>query len=270
MAFKETYEQFIEKFKPNRTTDDCFTPDEVYEAVLQWAVEELHLEGREVVRPFWPGGDYEHYDYPEGCVVIDNPPFSIYAEVVRFYLSRGIHFLLFAPGLAQLVMGADVCYLCTFNNVTYQNGALVRTCFTTNLVPGTRLWTCHELRRRVQQAADDYYKRVKRNLKGCKKNGAKKKYAYPDHLITAASVGKIAVRGVELRIPTHECTYVRRAGGVDLFGGGLLLSLNAAARRAAAEREADERAKLDEANLIAIVEEPYSPPEDPDEMLTNI
>lgn len=55
MAYGETYEQFIEKFKPKRTTDDCFTPDEVYEAVLQWAVEELHLEGREVVRPFWPG-----------------------------------------------------------------------------------------------------------------------------------------------------------------------------------------------------------------------
>lgn len=201
-------------------------------------------------------------------MVIDNPPFSIYAKVVRFYLSRGIHFLLFAPGLTQLVAGADVCYLCTFNNVTYQNGALVRTCFTTNLVPDTRLWTCPELRRRVQQAADDYYNRVIRNLYGCKKNGAKKKYAYPDHLITAATVGKIAVRGVELRIPAHECTYIRRAGDVELFGSGLLLSLKAAderaaAERAAAEREADERAKLDEANLIAIVEEPYSPPEDP-------
>lgn len=55
MAYGETYEQFIEKFKPKRTTDDCFTPDEVYEAVLQWAVEELHLEGREVVRPFGRG-----------------------------------------------------------------------------------------------------------------------------------------------------------------------------------------------------------------------
>lgn len=52
MAKGETYEQFTEKFIPKRTTDDCFTPDEVYEAVLQWAVEELHLEGREVVRPF--------------------------------------------------------------------------------------------------------------------------------------------------------------------------------------------------------------------------
>ena len=96
MAKGETYEQFTEKFIPKRTTDDCYTPPQVYEALLQWAVSHLHLEGRPVVRPFYPGGDYEHYPYPDGCVVIDNPPFSIYAKIVRFYLDR-LEFVRLSP-----------------------------------------------------------------------------------------------------------------------------------------------------------------------------
>lgn len=27
------YEGFVEKFKPKKTTDDCYTPPEIYEAV---------------------------------------------------------------------------------------------------------------------------------------------------------------------------------------------------------------------------------------------
>ena len=67
------YREFVDKFKPKLTTDDCYTPESVYAAVRDWAVEYYRLEGREVVRPFWPGGDYENHDYPAGCVVIDNP-----------------------------------------------------------------------------------------------------------------------------------------------------------------------------------------------------
>ena len=28
------YEDFVEKFKPKKTTDDCYTPPNVYEEVL--------------------------------------------------------------------------------------------------------------------------------------------------------------------------------------------------------------------------------------------
>lgn len=31
---KDNYDDFTEKFKPKLTTDDCYTPVEVYEAVL--------------------------------------------------------------------------------------------------------------------------------------------------------------------------------------------------------------------------------------------
>lgn len=72
------YDGFCEKFKPKKTTDDCYTLPAVYESVLDYVNRNVApLEGREVVRPFWPGGDYERHEYPQGCIVIDNPPFKI-------------------------------------------------------------------------------------------------------------------------------------------------------------------------------------------------
>lgn len=40
----EEYKQFVEKFKPKKTTDDCYTPPEVYEAVKQWVLSERERE----------------------------------------------------------------------------------------------------------------------------------------------------------------------------------------------------------------------------------
>ena len=62
MARGETYEQFVEKFKPKKTTDDCYTPPLVYEAIKQWACAEYGISPEKIVRPFWPGGDYEQFD----------------------------------------------------------------------------------------------------------------------------------------------------------------------------------------------------------------
>lgn len=54
------YDGFCEKFKPKKTTDDCYTPPAVYDAVLDYVDRNVApIGGREVVRPFWPGGDYE-------------------------------------------------------------------------------------------------------------------------------------------------------------------------------------------------------------------
>ena len=47
----------------------------------------------------YPGGDYKAFPYPDGAVVIDNPPFSILASICTFYLEHGIPFFLFAPSL---------------------------------------------------------------------------------------------------------------------------------------------------------------------------
>lgn len=54
------YDGFTEKFKPKRTTDDCYTPPEVYEAIKKWVFRECALpDDTPIVRPFYPGGDYE-------------------------------------------------------------------------------------------------------------------------------------------------------------------------------------------------------------------
>lgn len=40
----ETYEEFVEKFKPKKTTDDCYTPPEIYEVVKQWACNKFNID----------------------------------------------------------------------------------------------------------------------------------------------------------------------------------------------------------------------------------
>ncbi len=77
MEKSKTYDEFVEKFKPKLTTDDCYTPKKVYDAVLEWVIKEYKIDKNKVVRPFYPGGDFENFDYSNGAVVVDNPPFSI-------------------------------------------------------------------------------------------------------------------------------------------------------------------------------------------------
>lgn len=72
----DDYGAFVEKFKPKKTTDDCYTPPAVYETIKDWACREYDIDPSKVVRPFYPGGDYERFDYSGGAVVVDNPPFS--------------------------------------------------------------------------------------------------------------------------------------------------------------------------------------------------
>ena len=88
----EEYQEFLEKFKLKKTTDDCYTPAPVYDAVARYVEETYGISRDKFVRPFYPGGDYVNESYPEGCVVVDNPPFSIMAEILRFYDSKGIKF----------------------------------------------------------------------------------------------------------------------------------------------------------------------------------
>ena len=33
LRLADEYEQFVEKFKPKKTTDDCYTPPEIYEVI---------------------------------------------------------------------------------------------------------------------------------------------------------------------------------------------------------------------------------------------
>ncbi len=38
------YDVFVDKFKPKKTTDDCFTPKEVYDCVLNYVCEKFGIQ----------------------------------------------------------------------------------------------------------------------------------------------------------------------------------------------------------------------------------
>jgi hypothetical protein len=60
----EEYNDFVAKFAPKLTTDDCYTPPAVYDAVLEWVRKEYGIsEDTPIIRPFFPNGDFENYDY---------------------------------------------------------------------------------------------------------------------------------------------------------------------------------------------------------------
>ena len=41
-ATQAQYTAFVDKFKPKLTTDDCYTPENVYDAVADWVAMELN------------------------------------------------------------------------------------------------------------------------------------------------------------------------------------------------------------------------------------
>ena len=225
------YEGFVEKFKPKKTTDDCYTPDNVYAAARDWAVRKYRLEGAEIVRPFWPGGDYEAFDYPASCVVIDNPPFSIISKIVSFYHANRIDYFLFAPYLTNLGIGAGgagVNHVIAPCTIRYENGANVATSFVTNLGDDFIL-SAPDLMDAIEKANDANLKAVKKSLP---------KYVYPDCVVTSAAVGYLCKHHTPFALKRSDCAFIRKldaqgaCGGI--FGSGYILSERAAAERAAA------------------------------------
>ena len=183
----DDYQLFVDKFKPKKTTDDCYTPPVVYEAVKDWAVKEYGWKGRTIVRPFYPGGDYENYEYPAGCIVIDNPPFSILSQIVKFYEARKIDYFLFAPTLTLFVRAAKL-HIGVGATITYENGARVSTSFVASQGPTIR-------------SAPDLYQALDiANKISCKEN--KKTlptYVYPVNVIRATDLAAFSKAGVSYK-----------------------------------------------------------------------
>ena len=248
MPKSSTYEEFVEKFKPKKTTDDCYTPPAVYEAVLAWveANSRVAFDRSQVLRPFKPGGDYESEDY-RGRVVIDNPPFSILSKIVNFYLGRGVKFFLFAPALTLLsgkLKPGSVTYVANFCNITYENGAIIKTCFVTNMMGGEFVV--------IDPALTDA-------VTAAQKTGTvrRPKYSYPRELFYARTMSAIDGRAA-LRIGWDEVASPRlnrlesqSRSGKAIFGGGYLLSTAAAERAAAAERVEFPLSERERAMIVA-------------------
>ena len=242
----EEYQEFLEKFKLKKTTDDCYTPAPVYDAVARYVEQQYGLDRANFVRPFYPGGDYQNEKYPEGCVVVDNPPFSIMAEILRFYDSKGIKFFLFAPTLtlfsSSSSAGSSTALPCTLT-VIYENGASVNTSFLTNLEPRSiRFRSAPKLQAMVQEGINEFTKTLKKQLP---------KYSYPPHIITSSWVGILSRLGIDFSVPVAESEGIsgldsQKAAGKAIYGKGYIVSDRVKAEREKAEREKAERWELSE------------------------
>lgn len=231
------YAKFVDKFKEAKTTDDCYTPPEIYEEIAAWVAEEYGYPRDKFLRPFRPGGDYQREDYPEGCAVVDNPPFSILTEIVDWYLFKNVPFFLFGPTLT--IIGAlrrprrkdKCCVILIGNQITYENGATVQTSYITNMEPTYNIRIEAELRERME-AVNERLRKAK--------TATLPKYAYPMNVITGKDY-RLAKYGQTLRIRREECCVVpeldaQRKVGKQIFGSGLLISDRVAAERAELEK----------------------------------
>ena len=239
----DEYNAFLDKFEAKKTTDDCYTPDNVYDAVADWVAKEYGLSRSAFVRPFYPGGDYQREKYQKGCAVVDNPPFSILSEIIKWYNANGIKFFLFAPTLSLFTaVCEDVTYIPTGVAILYENGATVNTSYVTNM-DDVRIYVSASLYEAVDEANTVNEEAAHKDLP---------KFSYPDEVVLSARVYSLARYGQTIRVPKNECVYQNRLdaqkeAGKDAFGGLFLLSERAAAERAAAERAAAERAAAERA-----------------------
>jgi hypothetical protein len=194
------YAKFTEKFKPKKTTDDCYTPPNIYETVKTWAVNRYGLENTKIIRPFYPGGDYTREDYPDDCAVIDNPPFSILTNIQRFYNDRGIRYFLFAPALTLFSGATNNNYVIAGVTITYANGAKVNTSFVTNLGE-FKILVAPDLHQAIKQADGENTRNMHKQLS---------KHEYPAHVTSAARLNYLAVHGIQLAIKAESVAFVRK------------------------------------------------------------
>ena len=224
----------MDKFKPKLTTDDCFTPEEVYETVAAWVEEKYLVDRGRFVRPFYPGGDFERYPYRPDDIVVDNPPFSIMTKIVAWYDNHEIPFFLFAPamtGITKTIVERNVCILALGVDVTYANGAKVKTSFVTNME-----------RKMTVRSEPELFERLEK----CKPKGKDLEvWEYPDNVVTLAKVNYLSQHGTRWGVRRGETIHISKLDaqkqlGKEIFGGGLLVS----DRDARKKRKAEETAKL--------------------------
>lgn len=217
----DDHDGFAEKFVAKKTTDDCYTPDPVYQIIFDYVSKQINLAGMEIVRPFYPGIDFLDIEYPENCIVIDNPPFSIITKIVRHYLQIGVKFFLFAPHLTLFGSDLDCTGIVVGADVVYENGATVKTSFLSNIFDDLKIMTEPE----IFQAVKKYNKQKAQPLP---------KYQYPDNLVTVSMLQKVVENGVALKIEKSHCAHIRQLDdqkkhGKTVFGSGFLLSEKAVA-----------------------------------------
>ena len=234
------YEGFVEKFEVKKTSDDCYTPDAVFDIVLNYVKSNCNISGREIVRPFYPGGDFEAIDYPKNCVVVDNPPFSIITKIARFYTTNDIDFFLFAPHMTLFSADVDCTHIVVGADIVYENGANVKTSFLSNLFGDKKI------------IGDPF---LYQQLNALNQKVSLPKYEYPVNVLTVSQVSCMVEKGVYFEASKNSVKHWRQLDsqkphGKTLFGSGFLISEKAAAEKAAAEKAAAEKAAAEKVNVI--------------------
>ena len=232
---EDEYNEFLEKFEAKHTTDDCYTPPKLYDAVVEWVEKEYGVDRKNFVRPFYPGGDYQAEKYKDTDIVVDNPPFSILAEILKFYSDNNIKYFLFCPTLTMFssVATSPATSLVVGVGIIYENKANVNTSFYTNLEdPNIRVRTLPDLYKILTDVVNEIKTETTKEVP---------KYDYPDYVVTSAQLAKFAKYGVEMKINTNESCRIgaldaQKEQGKGIFGSGLMLSEKAAAEKAAAEK----------------------------------
>lgn len=224
------YESYIAKFQDKeKTTDDTYTPPDVYEAVLNYVRSIYPMEGKKVLRPFYPGGDYEHAEYPEDGVVVDNPPFSIFTKICKFYSERKIPFFLFGPAKTIFSCLKYCSAVAIAHNIKFSNGPIVYCNFATNMIGNILVTVSPELSEAIA-ACPSQSKKVKLP-----------RYQYPKEVISFSDLQIMAKGNEAFSLLRCEAKIVRN---LDLFPkkrglyGNHLLVSEAAAVKAAAVKAA--------------------------------
>ena len=236
----DEYKSFVDKFKLKKTTDDCYTPEPIFDCIRDYVCGRFGITAQQIVRPFWPGADYERAEYPDGCCVVDNPPFSILSKIISFYTGNGIRFFLFCPALTcfSFLKRTDISILNVGAQIVYENSALVPTSFVHNLGdPEIVAETSPELTEKITAICDMLSKQKKK---------AVRKLRLPPEIITSSQMNWLSLHGISFAIRRKSCLFVRNLDNMkgSLFGAGLMLSERAAVERAAVERAAVERAAV--------------------------
>ena len=238
----EEYQEFLKKFEDKKTTDDCYTPAIIYEALADYVAKRYNLNRLNFVRPFVPGGDYEAFEYSKSAVVVDNPPFSILSQIISFYQEHKIPFFLFGPSVSCFSAAKKCTAICTGCTVTYENGARVHTSFMTNLEPEDVVFKSDpELYKVITEADTENLKNITKQLP---------KYQYPMELITASQCAMFSKYGIEFEGKKHEVFRVaeldaQKKSGKGIFGSGYLMGAHLTEERIL-QRSASKRSASNE------------------------
>lgn len=225
---EKMYKYCVTNGRNINTTDECYTPPAVYDAVLDYAVDRYQLKSKHIVRPFIPGGDYQKYVYDENDVVIDNPPFSITTKIAKWYIDHNIPFFLFVNGLygvslSRAIRGKATVIVTDANVSFYNQGSKkrIKLGFVTNLEPKNII---------IRGDAT-----LTNTLNGLVVKKSFKRFHYPDNFLKNNDILAALQRNVELKLTTDNCLFEDNldyhkaqthatSQPVKVFGGGYLVN----------------------------------------------